>query len=69
MITKTGVYKEKIKYNFKKFKDIYAQNWVFMKLKENVHMYCQHIARIQWSEWTNRMGRRFKFRNTTALCK
>ena len=28
-----------------------------MKLKEKVHMYSQHIARIQWSEWTNCMGR------------
>ena len=46
MITKTGVYKEKVHSNFKKFKDIYDYNWAFMKLKEKVHMYKQHIARI-----------------------
>ena len=28
-----------------------------MKLKVKVHMYSQHIARIQWSELTNCMQR------------
>ena len=51
MITKTGVYNQK-----REFKNIYYQNWAFMKLKEKVHMYSQHIARIQWSEWTTVWG-------------
>ena len=55
MITKTGVYK--IRNDFKKFKDIYDQNWAFMKLKEKVPIYIQHIAGMQWSEWTHCMGR------------
>ena len=53
MISKTGVYKQEIQRNFNKFKNIYYQNWAFMKLKGKVHMYSHHIARIQWSEWTN----------------
>ena len=47
---KTGVYKQTIQCNFNYFKDIYYQSCAFMKFKKTVHMYSQHIARIQWSE-------------------
>ena len=52
MITKTGVYKQKIQSSSNKFKDIYIfmHKRAFMKLKEKVYMYSQHITRIQWSE-------------------
>ena len=34
MITKTRVYKQDIRSDYKKIKDISDQNWAFMKLKE-----------------------------------
>ena len=59
MITKTGVYKQQIESNFNKFWYIYYQNWTFMKLKEKVHMYSQHIVTIQCSEGTTVWGGAF----------